>query len=199
MNNRKGVTLIELLVVLSVLGLVLIPVLGILNFSTRQFGSQTGRAQTILLANQAMNAICKEAGRAVSTAPDALGNLYFVMPGNTDTGGNYVPVQQSGKLTYTSGVLVQFYIGNPNGKNVLGNHNLWRQTLAPDLKGTPDNAWSLTPGTNVPLFPNVTALTFSTTGMPANTVRVSLTMTDTEGGQTSTETVTRSVYLSNHN
>ncbi len=121
------------------------------------------------------------------------------MPGNTDTGGNYVPVQQSGKLTYTSGVLVQFYIGNPNGKNVLGNHNLWRQTLAPDLKGTPDNAWSLTPGTNVPLFPHVTALTFTTTGMPANTVRVSLTMTDTEGGQTSTETVTRSVYLSNHN
>ncbi len=210
MNNRRGVTLIELLVVVSVLGLVLIPVLGILNFSTRQFGTQTGRAQTILLANQAMNAMTKEIGKAVNAQNDINGiPSIFVMPGNTDAGGNYVPVQQSGKLTYTSGVPVQFYIANPNGKYVGGNnHNLWRQTaqsgglLGGTLSGltwTPDNAWSLTPGTNVPLFPNVTALTFSTTGMPANTVRVSLTMTDTEGGQTSTETVTRSVYLSNHN
>lgn len=210
MNKRSGVTLIEMLVVISVLGLVLIPVLGILGFATRQFGSQTGRAQTILLANQAMSAMTKEIGKAVNAQNDINGTpSIFVMPGNTDASGNYVPVQQSGALTYTSGVPVQFYIANPNGKFVGGsNHNLWRQTaqsgglLGGTLGGliwTPDNTWSLTPGTNVPLFPHVTALTFTTTGMPANTVRVSLTMTDTEGGQTSNYTVTRSVYLSNHN
>jgi len=209
MNNRKGVTLIELLVVLSVLGLVLIPVLGILNFSMRQFGSQTGRAKTILLANQAMNAMTKEISKAVTTQNDSSGiPSIFVMPGNTDAGGNYVPVMQSGTLTYTSGVPVQFYLGNPHGKLVSGNHNLWRQTaqsggllngLLGGLTWIPDKAWSLVPGTGVPLFPQVTSLTFSTTGMPANTVRVSLTMTDAEGDQTSNYTVTRNVYLSNHN
>ena len=50
-----------------------------------------------------------------------------------------------------------------------------------------------------PNIPDVTALTFSTAGMPANTVRVTLTMADKEGGQTSSYTVSRSVYLSNHN
>ncbi len=209
MNKRRGVTLIEMLVVLSVLGIVLIPVLGILGFATRQFGSQTGRAQTILLANQSMNAMCREISKAVNAQNDSSGiPSIFVMPGNTDAGGNYVPVMQSGTLTYTSGVPVQFYLGNPHGKLVSGNHNLWRQTaqsggllngLLGGLTWTPDTAWSLVPGTGVPIFPSTTALTFSTTGLPANTVRVSLTMTDTEGGQTSNYTVTRNVYLSNHN
>lgn len=211
MNNRRGVTLIELLVVVSVLGLVLIPVLGIMGFATRQFGSQTGRAKTILLANQAMNAMTKEIGKAVNVQNDSSGvPSIFVMPGSTDANSNYTPVMQSGTLTYTSGVPVQFYLGNAKGKanNGSNSNNLWRQTaqsggllggLLGGLKWTPDSNWSLTPGTNVPLFPNVSSLTFTTAGMPANTVRVSLTMTDTEGSQTSSYTVSRSVYLSNHN
>lgn len=208
MNNRRGVTLIELLVVVSVLGIVLIPILGIFGFATRQFGSQTGRAKTIFIANQAMNAMTKEISKAVTTQNDSSGiPSIFVMPGSTDASGNYTPVMQSGTLTYTSGVPVQFYTGNPNGKNN-GAKNLWRQTaqsggllggLLGGLTWTPDSKWSLTPGTNVPLFPNVSSLTFTTAGMPANTVRVSLTMTDTEGSQTSSYTVSRSVYLSNHN
>lgn len=214
MNNRRGVTLIELLVVVSVLGIVLIPILGIFGFATRQFGSQTGRAKTIFIANQAMNAMTKEISKAVTTQNDSSGiPSIFVMPGSTDASGNYTPVMQSGTLTYTSGVPVQFYLGDAKGKNDIGTQptNIWRQTaqsggllggLLGGLKWTPDNAWSLLPGgkkSTVPQFPNTTALTFTTTGMPANTVRVSLTMTDAEGSQTSSYTVSRSVYLSNHN
>ncbi len=199
-HSRRGVTLIEMLVAMSVLGLVLIPILGILNFSTHQFGSQTGRAKTILLANQAMNAMCSEIGQATSTGTDTYGRLYFVMPNTGSAQTGFIPTLLNGVLSYSSGNYVQFYLSNQNGQASSGQF-LWRQTLAPDMKGTPDTVWSLLRGgaSAPPRFPSVTALSFTTTGMPANTVRVSLTMADKEGGQTSSYTVSRSVYLSNHN
>ena len=195
----RGVTLIELLVAMSVAGLVLIAVLGIFSFSTRQLRTQTGRATTVMFANQAMNAMCKEIGNAGGTGVDKQGNLYFIMPGNTDAQGNFIPALVGGVIGYTYGNYVEFYRSNQNGKANNGTI-LWRQTLAPDLKGTPDSAWSLLPGGKpaLPKYPNTTALTFDTSGAP-NTVKITLTMADKEGGVTSSYTTSRLVYLSNHN
>lgn len=206
-NNRRGVTLIELLVAMSVSGFVLIAVLGIFGFSTRQFGAQTGRAETMLLANQAMNAMAKDIHNCISVQADATGILsVFTLPGNTDASGNYVPVMQNGTLTYVPGLQIHYRLSNWKG-NASSGTNLWREywqtggLLGLGSSWTLDNAWTLLPGGSpkLPKFQNMSALTFSTTGMPANTVRVSLTMTDQEGGQASSYTVSRSVYLSNHN
>ena len=200
MTRRIGFTLIELLVAMSVSGLVLIAVLGIFGFSTRQFGTQTGRAETVLLDNQAMDAMCKEIGQAVSTATDTKGRPYFVMPSSGNAQSGYSPTSVNGTVSYSSGTLVQFYLSNQNGQGNAG-QILWRQTLSVGLLGTPDTVWSMLPGGRpaLPKYPDVTALTFTTTGMPANTIQVSVTMADKVGGQTSSYTVTRCVYLANHN
>lgn len=212
MNNRRGVTLIELLVVVSVLGIVLIPILGIFGFATRQFGSQTGRAKTIMLANQAMNAMAKDIHNCISVQADANGNpTNFTLAGNTDASGNYVPISQNGTLTYQPLMGIRFRLSNANDTAASGT-TLWREhwehngnpNLLSGLFGSGgswvgDTSWSQQPGGTRTNFANTTALTFITAGMPANTVRVSLTMTDAEGSQTSSYTVSRSVYLSNHN
>jgi prepilin-type N-terminal cleavage/methylation domain-containing protein len=205
-KNRRGVTLIELLVAMSVSGLVLIGVLGIFGFSTRQLGTQTGRAQTQVLGNQAMNAICKEIGQAISVGNDPSGNpTEFIMPSVNPGTGGLLGALVGGVLNYTPGSQTRFYLSDTSG-SVQGGTCLWRST-ATNVAGnslglfTPDSVWSLLPGGSpaLPKFPNVTALTFSTTGMPSNTVKVTLTMADKEGSQTSSYTVSRIVYLSNHN
>jgi prepilin-type N-terminal cleavage/methylation domain-containing protein len=211
-NNRRGVTLIELLVAMSVSGLILIAVLGIFGFSTRQFGTQTGRAETMLTANQAMNAMCKEIGQSVSFGYDKNGDMYFLPPATTDAQGNGLPGLIGGILGYsTSATAVKFYPSNDTGSTQGSNTStgqigltaLWRATTT-KLNGNPkwqsDTAWSQLPNASAkPKYPDVTSLTFSTTGLPANTVRVTLTLADKEGSQTSSYTVSRSVYLSNHN
>lgn len=212
MNNRRGVTLIELLIAMSVLGIVLIPVLGILGFATRQFGSQTSRAQTILLANKTLNAVCKDVGNSISVQADSNGVLsVFTLPGNTDTAGNYIPVAQNGSLVYVPGLQIHYYLCDATGKNNSGHTqpskatNLWREywqtggLLGLGSSWVTDTAWSQQGGNAGTRYPNMSTMSFTTTGLPANTIRVSLTMTDKEGGQTSSYTVTRSVYLSNHN
>ncbi len=211
-NNHRGVTLIELLVAMSVSGLVLIAVLGIFGFSTRQLGAQTGRAETMLTGNAAMNAMCKEIGQAVSFGTDKNGDLYFLMPANTDVQGNGIPALLGGVLGYsTNAAAVKFYpsndMGSTQGSNTGGTLTgitaLWRATTTKpngNPKWQADTAWSQLPNaTATPKYSDVTALTFSTTGLPANTIRVTLTLADKEGSQTSSYTVSRSVYLSNHN
>ena len=162
-------------------------------------------------ANLAMELMCKDIGNAGATSNDSSGApSIFVMPGNTDSTGNYVP---SSSGTYTTGTLVQFYLSNWKGTAPTGT-TLWRQTgvtttsgglLGTGLLGgstttwTPDAAWSQAPGGQVGKFPDVSALSFTTTGLPINAVQVSLTVTTKEGGQSSSYTDTRIVYLQNHN
>ena len=212
MNHRRGVTLIELLVTMSVSGLVLIAVLGIFGFSTRQLGTQTGRGETMLTANQAMNAMCKEIGQAVSLGYDQNGDLYFLMPATTDAQGNAQPTLLGGLLGYsTSATAVKFYpsdnTGTTQGSNTstgqTGLTALWRATTT-KLNGNPkwrsDATWSQMPNSvAMPKYPDVTSLTFVPWGNPQNAVHVTLTIADKEGSQTSSYTVSRFVYLSNHN
>lgn len=226
MNNRRGVTLIELLIAMSVSGLVLIAVLGIFGFSTRQLGTQTGRAQTILRANQAMNAMAQDIQSSITAQNDSNGNpTIFILPSNTDNAGDYIPTTpKNGSLGYQPGSALAYGLSDATGNAATGT-NLWRyqyQQKGPGGRGllggllgggpgsswVPDTDWSLLPSSSPtppkgvaapPKFPNVTVLTFSSAGMPANTVQVTLTMTDKEGSQTSSYTVSRIVYLANHN
>lgn len=232
MNNRRGVTLIELLVAMSVSGLVLIAVLGIFGFTSRQLGAQTAHAQTILLANQAMNAMTHDIHNSISVQNDANGNpTEFILPADTDAFGNYIPsTPKKGTYGYQPGSALAYQLSDTTG-NAVGGTNLWRYQYqqkgggggllggllgvvggllggGPGGSWVPDTAWSLMPtGPSKPpkaavtltKYPNVSALTFSTAGMPANTVQITLTMTGAEGSQTSNYTVSRCVYFANHN
>ncbi len=207
MKKCRGVTLIELLIAATVSALVLIAVLGIFNFSTRQLGAQTSRAKAILIANQAMDAMTKDIRNSISVQADANGVLsVYTLPGNTDAAGNYVPVWQNGSLVYTPGLQIHYRLSNWKG-NAPSGTSLWREywqtggLLGLGSSWTLDNAWTLLPGGSpaMPKFQNVSALAFSNAGLPANMVRISLTMAIQEGQQTSNYTVSRSVYLSNHN
>ena len=212
MKCRRGVTLIEMLIAMSVVSCVLIAVLNVFNFSTRLWNNQVGNSKSMAEANLAMELICKEIGSAVSYQNDSSGNpSIFTLPANTDASGNYIPISQSGSLTYASGVPVQFYLGDKTGRiksSGTQNVGLWRQTaqsggllggLLGGLIWTPDTNWSYYPGGSNLKYPYFSALIFTTTGMPANTVQVTLTVTTHEGGQASSYTLTRDVYLTNHN
>lgn len=218
MKTRRGITLIEMLIAMSVLSVVLLAVLNVLNFSKSAWNNQVGRSEAISEANLAVEMMSKEIGNAVSYQTDSNNApSIFILPANTDANGNYVPALQSGSLGYAAGTPVQFYLSDKNGTASTGT-TLWRQTsstttttsgglLGTGLLGgttttttwTPDAAWSQLPGGKAGKFPDVTALAFRTAGLPANTVQVSVTVTIKEGGQSSRYTVTRNVYLANHN
>ena len=219
MNRCRGVTLIEMLIAMSVVSCVLLAVVNVMTSSQRLFNSQVGNAKSLLGANRAMDAMCAEIGNAVSSANDSNGNpSIFIMPLGTDSSGNYVP-NASG--AYDPGTAVQFYLSDGTGKTNNGHTkagvgiDLWRTTGVTTTSGgllggllggggttttwTTDTKWGYEPGGTIMKYQNISALTFTTTGMPANTVQVSLTVYDKEGGQTSPYTLTRDVYLSNHN
>lgn len=212
MKSRRGVTLIEMLIAMSVVSVVLIAVLNVFNSSQRLWNNQVSRSRAILEANDAMEAMCKEIGNAVNAQNDLNGTpSIFVMPANKDAGGNYVPASSGGTVAYGSGVPIQFFLADKNGTVKVGigaNKYLWRQTaqsggllggLLGGLTWTQDTAWSTRPGGAILKYPGVMNLTFTTAGLPANTVQVSLTVKSDEGRQSSDYTVTRIVYLSHHN
>lgn len=197
MKRRLGVTLIEMLIAMSVVSFVLLAVVSVLTSSQRLWNNEVGNAKSMQEANLAMDLICQEASQAVSTGTDNYGKFYFVMP-KTDAQGNVLLTLIGGLLGATAGPTgAEFYTSNANGTANSGTI-LWRANVASDGKTTPDAVWSKLPGNTLLKFPGVTALTYTTTGLPANTVQISLTVTTKEGGQSSSYTDTRIVYLSNH-
>lgn len=217
-KTRLGMTLIEMMIALSVVALVLAAVLGIFNSSTRLWNAQAGRSKSLLTANLAMEMMAKDIGSAVSVQNDSNGSpTIFILPATMDASGNATPTLSNGTPAYAPGTQVQFYLSNAQGTAKSGT-NLWRQTAPPPTQSggllggllsgllggsgtvsTPDQTWSLQPGGRIAKYPNVTALSFSTAGLPANTVQITLTVAVKEGGQTSSYTVKRNVYLANHN
>lgn len=208
MRTRRGVTLIEMLIAMSVVSVVLIAVLNVFNVSQRLFDKQVGRSESIAEANLAMDLMCKEISSSIIYGTDVNGDIYFIPPATTDASGNYLPIRFGGVLFYYGTTAVKFYPSDAGGGNWGSNTGdsstgtyLWRSTTT-KLNGNPkwqaDDAWSTQPGGQTPKFPNISSLVFTTAGLPANTIQVSLTVKTKEGGQSSNYTVTRIVYLQNH-
>ena len=191
----------EVLVAMSMMSAVSLSVLMIFGSLSRKWGQNISRANATQAATMALGRISKEAGMAMTfSASGGPGGLpYFTFPANMDANGNYVPAWNSNSLQFQPGSNVVYYISDGTGATGAGGVILWRQYQSGGgwLK---DQQWSLRPGSATHgSIENLTALTFTASGLPANTVRVSVTVAVTEGKQTNTITLTRDIYLSCHN
>ena len=80
---------------------------------------------------------------------------------------------------------------------------LWRETNSSPTGNagwTADSAWSLVSSSGSKTrYNNVLSIAYSTSGLPANTVKITLTVRVFEGSQSYTLALQQTVYLSNHN
>ena len=207
----QGVTLIELLVAMTTSAVVILAITLILGSVTRQWGTQVSRGRAIQIANLAASQIAKEVRNAVFfQAVDGTKTCTFTMPANTDAQGNFIPAWNHTYLRYASGYRVHYYLSDLTGVSSSGSV-LWRETNSlstGSIGWVQDTASSLVSGSlsGGTLTPSargskdhITALTFSTTSAKPYTVQMSITVSYAEGKVTSNYTLTRSIYLSNHN
>ena len=216
--KRRGITLIELLVVLSVLGTLMFATLAVFRRIVLQWNGQVSRSRAILAANSGIDEIAGEMSDAVTfNLVDGLLTNTFTLPANTDAAGNYIPTWNLGTLSYAAGDRTQYYLAAADG--VSAGNILWRRyngngpTGGKPKKGgkakkggaqtyagwTNDIAASLQPGSATRgIVENVTSLNFLYYPL-TNTIFISLTVTAAENQKTTAFTVTRTVYLGNHN
>ena len=203
LRNTRGITLIEILVVLSVIATLLGATLAIFRSIAKQWNGQVSRSRAIQMANLGVDRMAKEISQTVQynafDTPPTITNT-FNPPSDTDAAGNFVPKWSGSNLAYNYDERIRFYLAGPDGSSA-GNI-LWR-TYSDKLNGnghwTPDKTWSLlSPTSTHGRVENVTSLSFQA-GSAANTVVISLTVSAKEGPKTYPYTVTRTVYLANHN
>ena len=199
----RAVTLIELLVAISISGIVLLAVSGIFLGIQRQWAYSATRGKAVEAAEIALDQIATDIRNAIALqAVDGTKTFTFSLPANMDAQGNYVPARVGPSIQYVAGSRIHYYLSDSTGAAGTGTM-LWRETnsLPSGNSGwTADSAWSLAAGSGSKTkYNNVSALTFTTAGLPTNVVQVSVTVQVTEGQQTYTLTLQRSVYLSNHN
>lgn len=216
-------TLIELLVVLSVVATLMFATLSIFRRIVLQWNGQVSRSRALLAANLGIDKIAGEVATAVTfNSVDGVLTNTFTLPANTDAAGNYIPAWNGSTLTYALGDRSQYYLAAADGAsagNILwrryngnGPHGGALQNYGPPAHNknplvhinnniggwTNDSVSSLQPGSAMHgIVENVTSLILIP--MPSNTVYISLTVTAAENQQTYAYTVTRTVYLSNHN
>lgn len=199
----RGVTLIELMVAMSITGSVLIAVSGIFVGIQKQWAYSASRGRAVETAQLALDQIGNDVRGGISfQAVDGTKTNTFSLPNSTDSSGSYVPARVGTLLQYVSGSRIRYYLSDATGAAGTGTI-LWRQTNSSptgDPGWTADTSWSLTAGTgSKSKYNNISALTFSTSGMPANVVLITVTAQVTEGTQVFTLALQRSVVLSNHN
>ncbi|HLJ55542.1 MAG TPA: hypothetical protein VKT77_10935 [Chthonomonadaceae bacterium] len=196
-------TLIELLVALGLSGVVIIAVSGIFMGIQKQWSFSSTRARAVESGEMALDQVCSDIRNAISLqAVDGSKTNTFSLPNATDTAGNYVPARVSSTLQYVAGSRIHYYLSDSTGTAGSGTM-LWRETnSAPsgNTGWTPDSTWSLvTTSGSKARYNNISNIAFSTSGLPSNIVQVSITILTTEGTQTYSLTLTRSVYLVDHN
>ncbi len=204
MRANRGVTLVELLIAGSVSSVVLTAVLLIFTSLYSQWAFQVSRAKAIQEANLAIDLLAAQIRPAIYclSASGSHTNV-FQYPANTDANGNYVPAWNGIWFDYIPGSRCDFYLSNSSGISSKRGTLLWREYTLNSYGNsgwTADSAWSLLPGsTTMGRMGDIVALSFSTSGKPANVVNVSVTVQVTEKSTTSTYTASRDVYMENHN
>ena len=218
LRRNRGMTLIELLVVMSVVATLLFAVLGIFRMIVLQWSGQVSRSKAILAANLGIDEIANEMADATAfNLVDGVLNNTFTLPANTDAAGNYIPAWSGSTLAFAAGDRAQYYLAAADG--VSAGNILWRRYYGngptggkPKRGGKPkkggtqtyagwtnDTFASLQPGSaEHGLVENVTSLNFIP-NYANNTVYILMTITVKENQKTYTFTVSRNVYLANHN
>ena len=215
---KRGVTLIEVLVVMSVVATLLFAVLAIFRRIVLQWSGQVSRSRALIEANLGMDQIADDMSDGVTfNLVDGLLTNTFTLPANTDAAGNYIPVWVGPMLAYAAGDRVQYYLAAADG--VSAGNILWRRYNGNGPTGgktkkngkpkhgggqtyagwTNDVGFSMLPGSSTHgCVENVTSLVFFP-NYTNNTVFISMTVQGTENQSTYSFTLTRWVYLQNHN
>ena len=199
------------MVTVTVSAVVMVALTTLLGGVTREWGTQVSRGRAVQAANLAMGKLAKELRSAVLfQAVDGTKTNTFTMPANTDASGNFIPAWNRTYLRYASGYRVHYYLSDLTGLAATGTV-LWRETnpLSSGSAGWIPDVTSLAPGSLTAggaltasargCVDSVTALTFTTSPAKPNTVQVSLTVSCVEGKVSTPYTLTRSIYLGNHN
>jgi len=200
--SRYAYTLVELLVIVAIMVALLGALLPIFAFMTRLWGTQLSYAMAVQQTNMSLQLMTREIHQSMSFATLTSGSntVYaFTLPSEQDSNGNYVPVSQNGVAAYGTGIQVAYYLSDSTGSLSKSNgQSLWRATLpAGQTIWTPDTTWSrYNIGTT--RYANVQSFIISTSGMPTNTVNISLQMKDIEGAQSRTCSVSQSVAMVNN-
>lgn len=200
-QRQRAFSLMEMMVAAAAAAGLLVAVMGIFSLALRRWNVQASHSMATQEATVALEKMCKEirdslsfSGQSVNTNP-----VYnFTLPNATDASGNYVPQRSGSALTYNAGTQVRFYLSDTTGsQSVIGGKALWRAYLpAGQVIWQKDNTWSLR-AAGIPRYDNIQSLTFT---IPStNSVQVSLQVTATQGKEPGTSTLTRQVYLANHN
>lgn len=197
-RSRPGLSLVDVLLAASVMAVLLAAILGIYCHITSRWSLQAARAKSIQSASLAIDLMAKEIGSGIRFTDSLSGrNSVLTLPADTDAQGNYTLNASTGR--YASGTLVHYYLSDASGNPAASGAILWRE-YNNGGGWIKDTAWSLLPGsTTRGRVGTVSALTFTTSGLTANLVRITLTLAVTEGVETANNTLQRDIYLSNNN
>ena len=199
----RGVTLIETLVVVSISSFVLIAVSGIFVGIQKQWAYGVIRGKAVEAGEMALDQVAADVRSCIAyQAVDGTKTNTFTLPANTDAQGNYVPARVSSVLQYVAGSRIRYYLSDSTGAAGSGTI-LWRETNSSpsgNAGWTADSAWSLVSSAGSKTrYNNVQSIAFTTSGLPANMVQITLTVQVFEGGQSYSLPLQRSIFLSNHN
>jgi hypothetical protein len=194
-RSRAGVALIEVLLV-GTLSAMLIGAICQMYLTGQKLTKRVQAEATVWqVANLGMERIAAITAQGVSAQVEAVDQLRVILPLDKGAGGNYEPRLVTGDLTYRDGESVRFYRANSGGTQT-GNI-LWLSRKPVSGSWTPDAEWSLTPGTTQGRVQPVTSLAF--TAVADNAVTATITVTQSYGLKSATVTLTRTIYLRNHN
>jgi hypothetical protein len=189
-------TLVEVLVAGSLIALVvgaLCEMYLVGQKLAKRVGAQATAWQMANLGMERMAAIIEQGVSA--TVVGGGGELEMTLPIDRDANGNYLPRLVGAGLAYGNGEMVRFYCANSGG--VASGDILWLARKPVAGAWTPDAEWSLTPGTTQGRVQPVSSLSF----VKVNDCAVTATIAASEpyGDKSASATLTRTIYLRNHN
>lgn len=218
-SSKRGFTFVEVLIASVAASVLIVGACEFYLLTIRQWDVQTSYGSAVTTTDTALERVEADARYAMSFSTQTSGSntLYvFTLPANCSTSANgcssgssstttinnlnatglYVPQRVSGSLQYVAGPQVAFYLSNTTGsQSVTGGSVLWRATAPAGGSFTPDNNWSLS-NTGVGRCTGLQSFKISTSGMPANTVQVTINLSNTSGHTSKSYTSTREIYMS---
>lgn len=201
--KQRGFTLTELMVTMTVLALIFSVVLDFWHVSAVNQKHLLTKTQSFTNTTSVLNVVEREARQAirfeVRTSTSGKSLYTFILPANTDAGGNYTPVRTSTGLTYQEGRQVQYYLSDATGSPTANGNILWRATApAGSTAFTPDTTWSMRNSTQ-PRYPTLQSFVISTYDAWGTQVAIDAQTTESVGARSSNYAGRDVVSLVNNN
>lgn len=193
----QGVTLIELIIASSLTALVATAVCGVYVYALRLYERGQAANSAYVAATLGVDRMARLVENAVDAHASSYGRLTIWLPMDQDSDGHHLPCWVgNSSLRYRPGDQITFYLSDTTGNAQLWHGNiLWRS-----VNGQPDPSWSLLPGGTQGRVAPVTELLFwIATFDTRKRVCIAVRTEQTYGNKVYPLTISRYVYLRNHN